>query len=324
MLNVFITIDTEVWPLLPDWRQAGLTRDIDRDIYGITPTGSYGILYQMDVLEQHGLKGAFFVEPLFAEVAGRDRLGTIVGEIQGRGHEVQVHIHPEWLGWMNEPLLPGPNPAYLKDFSEHDQQFLISHALELLRNSGANRLCAFRAGDYAANFLTLRALSRLGIAFDTSHNTCYLNSRCGLDTKGPVLQPITLEGVCEIPVSYFRDGPRHYRHAQLAACSWPELRSSLVQAARRGWHTFVIVSHSFELLSKRRQHPDRPRPDRVAVRRFEQLCQFLGENRDRFRTAGFADLSPASFPETAPTAPLLSAPHRTLWRMAEQLVRRCA
>src|SRR6478609_6242763 len=99
MLNVFITVDTEVWPLLPDWREAGLTRDIDRDIYGNTPSGSYGISYQMDVLDRHGLKGVFFVEPLFAEVAGRDRLRAIVAEIQGRGHEVQVHIHPEWLGW---------------------------------------------------------------------------------------------------------------------------------------------------------------------------------------------------------------------------------
>src|SRR6516164_9015756 len=225
MMKVFLTVDTEVWPLLHDWREAGLSRDINRDIYGATAWGARGISYQMDVLNEYGLKAVFFVEPLFAEVAGLEPLRAIVSEIQDKGHEVQLHLHPEWLEWMDESLLPGRTAKYLKDFSEADQEFLLARGLQTLRACGAEQLCAFRAGDYAANFATLRALARNGLLYDTSHNTCYLGSCCALETSDLVLQPERMEGIYEFPVSFFCDWPGHYRHAQLTACSWPEMRT---------------------------------------------------------------------------------------------------
>src|SRR5438067_1583499 len=78
MLNVLITIDTEVWPLTPDWRRGGLRRDVDRDMYGRTDRGESGLLYQLEVLKRHGLKAVFFLEPLFAEAAGMDVLRVVV------------------------------------------------------------------------------------------------------------------------------------------------------------------------------------------------------------------------------------------------------
>jgi hypothetical protein len=322
MLNVFLTVDTEVWPLLPDWREAGLSADINRDVYGVTSAGEYGISYQMAVLSRYGLKGVFFVEPLFAEVAGPGPLRAIVAEIRDKGHEVQCHLHPEWLGWMEQPLLPGRPAGYLKDFSDEDQALLIAKGLANLRAAGTDGVRAFRAGDYAANLGTLRALAKSGIDYDTSHNTCYLGSRCGLETPKPILQPQRLEGVYEFPIAFFRDWPGHYRHAQLAACSWGELQAVLLQAWRRGWHSFVLVSHSFELLKPRRRTPQRPLPDKTVIRRFEHLCRFLGENNDKFRTSGFADLAPDSIPATSPPEVLSSAMHVTVHRWAEQILRR--
>jgi hypothetical protein len=322
MLNVFITVDTEVWPLLPDWREAGLGRDIDRDLNGVTPSGRVGVSYQIDVLNRYGLKAVFFVEPLFAEVAGLEPLRAVVAEVQGRGHEVQVHLHPEWLRWMRQPLLPGDTPPYLKDFPEEDQSVLLARGISLLRASGAVRLCAFRAGDYAANFATLRALARNGIAYDSSYNHCYFGTTCGLQTGEVIRQPVVLEGVHEFPISSFSDWPGHHRHAQLTACSFREMRTALLGAWRQGWYSFVIVSHSFELLKRRRQRPDRPEPDRLVVRRFDRLCRFLAENRDKFRTAGFADLTAGSVPTVGRTTALRSAPYATLSRVVEQFVRR--
>jgi peptidoglycan/xylan/chitin deacetylase (PgdA/CDA1 family) len=323
MLKVFLTVDTEVWPLFPEWREDRLARDIDRDIYGATPRGAYGLSYQLDLLNHHALKGVFFVEPLFAAVAGQDRLRRILDEVRAKGHEVQLHLHPEWLAWMDAPFLPA-SAQYLKDFSEADQVTLIARGLQVLRACGAEGICAFRAGDYAANFHTLRALARNGLTYDTSHNTCYLGSRCGLDVPGLVLQPRQIEGICEFPVSFFSDWPGHYRHAQLTACSWPELRTALLQAWRAGWYSFVIVSHSFELLKQRRQNPTCPMPDRIVIRRFERLCRFLAENRDKFRTSGFSELAPGSIPALAPSKALRSLPHHTLGRWLEQLIRRVA
>jgi hypothetical protein len=184
-----------------------------------------------------------------------------------------------------------------------------------------DRVWAFRAGNYGANWDTLKALARNGICFDTSHNRCYVGEACAMDGPPP-LQPTRVEGVCEYPVSFFQDWPGHFRHAQLCACSGPELEGALLQAWKRGWHAFVIVSHSFEMIRRPRRPGDPARADRIVIRRFERLCRFLARHRDRFRTMTFGEVDPGAIPTEQPTRPLRSGLHRTAWRLGEQLVRR--
>ncbi len=323
LLNVFITVDTEVWPLLSDWDMDGLARDVKRDIYAETPEGEYGLRYQMDMLNRFGLKGVFFVEPLFAEVAGKEVLTKIISEIQSRGHEVQAHLHPEWLQWMKVPVIPNPRQfEYLKDFSEEEQTILLEKGIEILRACGSEPICAFRAGDFAANASTLRALANCGVAYDTSYNHCYLRCKCGLSEFPFRSQPFVVNQVQVFPVSFFSDFPGHYRHVQLCACSSGELQTTLLQAWRNGFHSFVLVSHSFELLKRRRANPRNPRADWTVIRRFENLCRFLAANPDKFRTSGFTEIRPHSIPLLQPRTVLRTGPHRTLWRWVEQSIRR--
>ena len=54
----------------------------------------------------HGLKGVFCVEPLFATRLGLARLQKMVGLIQDAGHEVQLHLHTEWVDEANDGTLP--------------------------------------------------------------------------------------------------------------------------------------------------------------------------------------------------------------------------
>jgi hypothetical protein len=96
-------------------------------------------------------------------------------------------------------------------------------------------------------------------------------------------------GVTEIPVGAIQDYPGHFRHAQLCACGGNELIHALNEAEANGWDFFVIVSHSFEMLSRRRSSKP-PLIRESVVRRFEKLCVFLSRNRDRFQTGGFEDL----------------------------------
>ena len=320
-LKVFITVDTEVYPRIPGWRDDGLAGDIRRDIYGDTPSGEFGIRYQMKVLNRHGLKAVFFVEPLYACAMGLETLKKTVAEIQEGGHDVQIHIHPEWLRWMKRPLVAGRG-YQIADFSENDQFTLLAQAKKNLEDAGAARLCAFRAGDYGADNRTLRALARLGIAYDTSYNFCYLNSSCHIQTTEPLLQPAELEGVTEFPVSYFSDWPGHYRHFQLCACSAMEVRNVLHSAWRQKWHSVVLVSHSFEMLRKRRQPRSWAVANRIAIRRFERLCGYLAENRDKYETATFGDLKRQSTWNTAAQKPLQSTPMLTAVRYMEQIAAR--
>jgi hypothetical protein len=159
--------------------------------------------------------------------------------------------------------------------------------------------------------------------FDTSHNTCYLDAACGMRLPGPPpVQPFAYDGVIEYPVTFFRDCPGHFRHAQLCAISSREMRGALWQAHRKGWSSFVIVSHSFELIRDRKQANRHARPDRYVIRRFELLCKFLGAHRDTFPTSGFADLPHDAPPLPRSSTPLTSRLDLTALRFAEQLARR--
>jgi hypothetical protein len=322
MLNVFITVDTEVSTYGPRWCPSRIDEDIDRDILGVTVNGQFGVPYQIDVLNRYGLKAVFFVEALFACVAGLDPLQKMVQMVQDGGHEVQLHLHTEWLTNMPVSILPGRKGNCIKDFSEDEQVQLITQGLKNLQASGARNICAFRAGDYGANFDTLRALARTEVLYDTSYNECYLDSTCGMERTSGLVQPRLMEGVYEFPVACFRDFPGHCRHAQLCACSSQELEHALMAAWKRGWDSFVIVSHSFELIRRARQPGERTVPDRVVIQRFERLCRFLAGNGDKFRTAMFSQLDPSAIVKAAPSQALSSGIHYTVQRWSQQFYRR--
>jgi hypothetical protein len=322
MLKVLITVDTEVYPLVPDWRADTLERDIRRDIYGKTPKGDYGLAYQLEVLHKFGLKAVFFVESLFAGAVGLAPLREMVGRIRDGGHEVQLHLHPEWLAWMGEPPVPPDGRELINQYSRDEQTQLIGLGLHHLKAAGANGASAFRAGDFAANADTLHALHQNGIRYDTSYNPCFANSFPDVEEFGGNTQPVTVSGVWEVPVSYWKTNPLGRRHAQLTNSSLGELKAALWHAERHAWHSFVVVSHSFELLKKRRQRVSNPAPDPVVVSRFVALCRFLHDHRDRFRTCGFDDLTPSPPAAPTPKPPLSSPVFRTAYRVMQQIYRR--
>jgi hypothetical protein len=213
--------------------------------------------------------------------------------------------------------LPGRKARRLSHYPLDEQHRLLSYGLERLDEAGAGEVRAFRAGGYAANRDTLRALAMLGIACDTSYNPCVLGAESGIAGDGALLQAEAIEGVREYPVSCFEDWPGHRRHAQLGAASFGELSRMLLAAHASGWQSFVIVSHGFELLA-----PDKSRADAIVVRRFERLLRFLTDHPDKFRVTGFNALSECEAPLSQAPAALRSQPLRTAWRYAEQAARR--
>lgn len=323
-LRVLITIDTEVYPMVEDWRGDALRRDLDRDIYGRTADGDeVGLRFQIETFRRYGIKAVFFVEGLFAHAVGLEPLRRIVGMVREAGHEVQLHLHPEWLAWMERPPVPSAGRGLITHFDAGEQAVLLGAALDNLRRAGADGVSAFRAGDFAANADTLAAVRGHGLRYDTSMNRHYLHSLPEYAGHREATQPLALQGLCELPVAYWRTPPFGTRPAQFAAASSGEMRAALNHAHAHGWHSFVIVSHSFEMLSRRRARPVRPVADRVVKSRFLDLCRFLDRHRDRFATVGFGDLEP----ETAapPQLPPPSSPWpRTLLRMAQQAYRRIA
>ena len=193
-LQVMYTVDVEAWPRMPNWRSDAMAGDLARDIYGATPEGDFGISYQVELLRKHGLKGVFFVEALMACELGTESLARIVDVVQSAGSEIQLHIHTEWFEKMSAPLLA--TRAYnIRELCLEDQKLVIERALENLQRAGAENVIAYRAGNFGADFQTLRALRACGIRFDSSYNYCYLDKGCGLDLGTMLVQPEEIEGV---------------------------------------------------------------------------------------------------------------------------------
>ena len=329
MLNVFLTVDTEIWPFADNWPRQPLpeekqdfTAEFAAYILGRTNEGDFGLPFQIRVLNENGLEANYFTEALAADRLGHVMLSDVVSMIQPARHDVQLHIHTEWLGDVNQPSLPGRFMQHVRHFSEDEQTSIIARGIENLVAAGAPRPNAMRAGNYGASLATLRAARRCSLSFDTSHNTCYLDSSCDMPLDSPALQPLQIEGIWEFPVSYFQDYPGHYRHAQLCACSFQELAQALTDASRAGWYAFVIVLHSFELVKIDKARSGSLVPDKFNVRRFLQLCQFLSENRKKFRTRLFSELSEETIPVANVTRHLSSRPQHTALRFAQQALSR--
>lgn len=317
-MNVFFTVDVEVW--CDHWHSIDdeFPGAFRRYIYGPGDGRESALPFQLKVLNDHGLRGVFFTEAMFALRFGRAPLEEIVGLVNDAGQEVQLHLHTEWVDEAITPPLEDTREKrqFLRDFSVEEQTVLVKTGLDLLSGAGAPAVNAFRAGSFGFNRDTLVALANNSVAFDSSYNPTLFGRDSGVAADGEdMYQPVSIDNVVEYPMTVFEDRPGHFRHAQLGACSFNELSSMLLQAAESGWSSFVILSHNFETLNA-----SRSRSDPIVVRRFEKLCQFLSRHRDIFETRGFEELQP-TLVDRQPR-PLRSNILRTAHRMIEQLRRK--
>ena len=312
MTRLYLTIDTEYsFGMARRMGGGGRAENFASAIIGTTPTGPRGIHYQMDRFDAHGIKAVFFVDPMPALIWGTEAISDVVGPIVARGHDVQLHLHSEWL-----ELAGSANPlgsqtgGNLRDFGFDQQCTLIDYARGVLIAAGAPAPVAFRAGNYGANDDTLRALAELGIAYDTSHCPGIANSECRISLGADDRQVQRHCGTIEVPIGCIAAPGGGLRHYQLTALTDGELLAALRHAVRAGQQQVTMVSHSFELLSR-----DRSRANRIVQRRFDRLCAGLA------RVAGLTSATYASDPpqiEQAIPAPLPHSPLRTWRRYAEQ------
>lgn len=310
--KVQFTVDTEL-SLKLFQNGASAQENFDSSIAGKCRDGEYGIFYQMDRLEAAGLTGVFFVDPMPALVYGPGVIAQIVEPVLKRGHEVQLHIHTEWLEFARgheHAHLRGRNIA---DFAFDDQIRLLEQARALLVMAGAPEPTAFRAGNFGANNDTLRALAAIGVRYDSSFNPAFLDGECGITLPVQTAPFSEHLGVGIIPVSVIEDRPGSIRAVQLCALSAWEMRDALAHAADDGWPCFTIVSHSFELLAR-----DRSRGNPIVIRRFDAMCRNIAEHQ-KLEPIGFNALVPRNKKSlTTLPANLL----RTAMRVGEQAVSR--
>lgn len=318
-MNVLLTFDIEVW--CHNW----ITLDesfpscFERYIFGRSPTGDHALPQILETLNRYGLKGVFFVEPLFSTRFGIEHLTKIVEMIREADQEVQLHLHPEWTDVAREALIPNfsHKRQFLTQYDTEEQCKLINHGIRLLEEAGASRPIAFRSGNFSCNAGTFIAAETCGLRFDSSINpeVAASHHHAVLPKDGSAYEAFQHGSLTCIPMSSFRDGFGRPRHAQLTACSIDELTQALIGAEESQWKTFVLLSHGDELMVRGRSSIDP-----VAVRRFEGLCEFLALHRSMLPTVGFNDLPPQSPPRNRPLPQVDKL--ATMKRFIEQAYRR--
>lgn len=318
MTRVFITIDTEYSSgLYTGPGAADRAENHARSIACITPEGPAGITHKLALLKAHGQKAVFFVDPMAALVWGVAAIEDIVAPILAAGQDVQLHCHTEWLGIAGSanPLASKATGKNLADFTFEDQCAILDYARTTLIAAGAPAPVAFRAGNYGADDNTLRALATLGIAYDSSHCPALVGvGACRISLGPEVRDPLVHHGVIEVPVGSIGAFGGGQRHAQITALSLAEMLAAIRHARAEGRDSFTLVSHSFELVNRRRLAVNR-----VVRRRFTGLVKALAA-MPGVETGSYAERPPQIAPGASASRPLPHSALRTGQRVAEQFV----
>lgn len=317
MTRVFITIDTEYSSGLyggPD--ATSRAENFARSVGCITPDGPAGVSHKLELLEQYGQKAVFFVDPMPALVWGVAAVEDIVGPIIAAGQDVQLHCHTEWLGHAGNasPLASKRTGLCIADFPFEEQCQLLRYARDTLMAAGAPAPVAFRAGNYGANDDTLRALAQLGITHDASHCPALTDGLCRISLGPETRDPVEHLGVIEVPAGTIGTIGGGQRHAQITALTLAEMLAAVRHARDEGRESFTFVSHSFELINRRKMAVNP-----IVRRRFAGLVKALAAMRG-VETGTFAHTPPPLPAKRAQSQPLPATAMRTGMRLAEQFV----
>jgi hypothetical protein len=301
--KVYITVDVECREeryvgksLLPaagyDLRVFGRFANQEREL---------GIDLIMRNLDEFGLKGTFFVEPLGSAFFGLDGLSSVCKTIRERGHDVQLHVHPGQAQafWISQKeSLPSDN---LADYPLEKQSAFLRRGMDILEGAGVPRgeIVAFRAGNFGSDNDTWKAMKENGLRVSSSYNPSYLASDCKI--KWPQIEAELFDtgcGVWELPITNFHEPGGSFRPLQVTAVGLPEMKHLLLQAHRLGLQEITLVTHSFELFHLDSVPRRRGRINLVNARRLRGICRFLSEHPDLFAVKTLADLA-----QDMPTTP---------------------
>jgi hypothetical protein len=265
-LLLMFTIDTECSVLRQPDPDPG--RVVDELIFGDFGNGERpgGIGLQMDLLEHFGFRGSFFVDVLMEYEYGRPALERTIEAIAERGHEVELHVHPEHLEWSADPRAASVAAELRGGGMQPGEVF--RHVLELSVDLFERRVSrppvAYRAGAYRISDAHFPVLEEFGIRIDSSVQP-YFNSRVA-DWMRTRTQPFRVGGVLEIPPSFvlLTDRPDAWEARALApSFGLGDPVSTLPGVPNGPPRIATLVSHSFQLLRCRDSR------ERDAVESFE-------------------------------------------------------
>jgi peptidoglycan/xylan/chitin deacetylase (PgdA/CDA1 family) len=284
--NVYITIDVEC-SMGGAWGDPSLKPvSPDRAIMGRFGGQELGVPLIVDILEENGLRGTFFVEPFADEQGWAGTMEPICEYLLERGQDVQLHVHPNHKHYgLRQQGLDTPFTDTIAELSPDAQEQMLTEGADRLAGWTGRRPVAFRAGNMGASEDTLVALSRAGISIDSSYTPVFAGGQCRFDAAARWNGSKWYGDVLEVALSGYRQPPAPLLHPikplDVVSISFGEMRDG-IDAVLALEVDAVVILHSFSLLKVRNVQYDGGRPDRIVTRRFRRLCRWLG------REAGYA------------------------------------
>ncbi len=285
--NVLLTIDVEF--SIGGHFQFPTNKPVpaDRIIYCKINGKEYGINLIMDILDDYGMKGIFFVETESRFYFGESVVADIANHIQSRGHEVQLHTHPNFRTFIDGKVKLDD----MRKYSLSEQTQIINDGRTFLQTHGINNISAHRSGGFHSNQDTIEAQVNSGLKFSSNYNIAYPN--CSYIERYPCRNDIfQVDKIIEVPVTCYKEFKMHkeWNCFQLSAASFSEIKEALNFYHDNGTQVITFLTHSFEFVEKGNVQYANSRPLKYLIKRFSNICNYLEKNQDKFEVVTFADL----------------------------------
>ena len=189
--KVVVSIDTEAQP------NRAINSQFEKLIDGRFGSDSGGIHRMMDIADRYGVTLSFFLDYAEVDLYG-EKIIRIGQEIDSRGHDVQLHFHPEFL---SEDTLKkhGCDRQKLDEIDSYHASAYVEILLGRHMKATGKSASAFRGGGYRYSHNLLKELSKHGIKVSSNHNRAKADR--GFELK--YLSNFLWEdvGVTEVPVA---------------------------------------------------------------------------------------------------------------------------
>lgn len=293
-VNIFITVDTEhsIGGAFSNPRLKPVGNE--KRIFGRIGDKAYGIPLIMDIADACNIPLTFFVEVLNKHYFGEAESREVCRYIIDRGHDVQLHLHPNYLNFTQSEPGKLHFPGNMFCYQLEKQIELIKQGKELLARYGVGHPVAFRAGNFGADMNTLTALKVNDFFVDSSYNKYYLGNNCKLgDLK--INDACKVGSVWEFPITNFREFPLwnhdRTRPLDINGVSFYEMQNVLEQATNCRLKNITILLHSFSFIKPKDAQYNKAKPRWRIIKRFKQLCEHLHSHSDIYRVRTFGSLT---------------------------------
>lgn len=288
--EISITIDTE-------FSIAGAFRDPvryppigEKMVYCYANGQEQGLGFLLDLFSQFQTSATFFVETANYHHFGDGPMQGVVKRIQSASQDIQLHIHPIWFHFSQDPdlgIFEKNDSCVGRGYRELKTVF--ESCIDIFERWVGKRPDAIRTGSLYVDHQVYRVMGELGVPLASNIGLGLYrpeNSRLHLQ-HGRVL----VDNVMEVPVFSYNDSPllapKNLKTMQITSCTWPEIKKLLWQARKMGISNVVILTHPFEFVKRSDLRFTRMTRNRVNQKRISKLCQFINEHDQDFVAADF-------------------------------------